>query len=180
MPKKYHALPLLVFFIPLAGYGQSIEHLHVYLGQSSVQVQSEVAKEVQTHYNAKDWLTKTNAKTTYDNGRVSEIMMLKENVTIEKFNKGANYCVHYVMSGDTLSHIMTEYFNLTLEEVRAMLLNAKSKNVGGFYFDYYYKSYCKIYTSKAGTVIEDYQKTIMSELPLKIQEQILVLTKKFD
>jgi hypothetical protein len=180
MSKKYQILLIIIFIVQSICLGQSIEHLHVYLGQSSVQVQSEVAKEVQTHYNAGDWLTKTNSKITYKDGKINEVMMLKENIAIEEFNKGANYCVHYVMSGDTLSHIMTEYFNLTLGEVRALLLNAQSRNVNGYYFDYFYKTYCKVYLSKAGTVIEDCQKTIMSELPIATQEQILMLTKKFD
>ncbi|MBW4889215.1 hypothetical protein KXQ82_05790 [Mucilaginibacter sp. HMF5004] len=180
MSKKFQFLIIIFLITQITCLGQSIEHLQIYIGQTSSEVQNIVAKEVQTHYNARDWLTKTSAKTNYVDGRISEIMMLKENVMIEKFNKGANYCVHYVMSRDTLSHIITEYFNLTLQEVRALLVNAQSTNVHGYYFDRYLKSYCKVYLSGAGTVIEYYQKAIMSALPLAIQEQLQMLNKKFD
>ncbi|MEO6520349.1 MAG: hypothetical protein ABIN91_01620 [Mucilaginibacter sp.] len=178
---KRHCLLLMLFLLSQEiASGQSIERLKVYIGQKATEIQTIVGNEVQTHYNAKDWLTKTRAQIKHANGCVSEVILYKENVLIPEFQKSANYCVHYIIKGDTLSHIATEYLNLNMKEVRSFFSTAHVTRVRDYYFFTSYQNYFFLYLTDKGTIVEDFRKTILAELPPNIQEEIIMLNKKFE
>lgn len=148
----------------------------IYIGQRVDSVQALIAQEVQTHYNAGGWLMKMNAQTIDFKGQVKEVILCKENVLMHRFNKGVNFCIHYIVSNDTLSTMVTHYSNLTFDEVKDLIVSDRTTtNMGGYYFNSDYKAYRRIYTTDNGSILVEYKKTVIGQLPVNVREQLRLI-----
>src|SRR6267378_931520 len=94
---KISLLTLSFLFAVLAASAQQIRSDSVYIGQDAEEIQSLAAREVQTHYNAHGYLMKLYAETRYDKGKISEVILIKENILIRYLQKSINVYIHYIM-----------------------------------------------------------------------------------
>ncbi len=168
---------LVVAGIVLCTFQQSAGQ-SIHFGMSADSVQLLVADEVQGHYDAGQWLTKLRAETREYKGQVVEVLLFKENILMRQFEKGAKFCIHYVMQQGRLAAIITQYENLTLEEVKILIMPGRS-NVGGYYFTSNYQFFSKVYIAANGLVTDEYQPANSRNVPYSIQEQVRALNMKF-
>jgi hypothetical protein len=168
----------LLFFslLPLEGYGQSLYFYSdsIHIGQRADSVLHLVSKEVQERYDNKAYLTRANAETIDYKGTLKEVLLTEQNVLIRNFQKGVNVRIRFVMESDTLSHILTQYLNLTAYEARQLSLSGKV-NMGDYYFDPGYKAYTCFFDGKNGSVIADYRKTLIGQIPITIRLQLRMI-----
>ena len=174
--KQAFTIAVLLILINTTAFGQ--KQSGIYIGQRADSIQTFVAQEVQSHYNAGGYLVKMSAETRYKNRQVSEVMLCKENVLARELQKSIDFCIHYVMGNGYLSHIVTKYSNITLSEAKAMLVFNRT-NIGGYYFSSNFQYYSKVYADSTGIVIDDYRPTVITDLPLSIQEQLKMVSGKF-
>jgi len=168
---------LLTF--PVPAYCQQFYDPQIHIGQPADSVQTIAGKDVQTYYNAGGWLMKLNAQTIDYKGTLKEVIFCKENILIPYFNKGVNVCTHFVMERDTLCRIMTEYKNLSLQEVKYLMVVSRRINMTDYYFDPDWKSYHHVYTGADGFVVDDFRKTRKEQLPLGVLEQLHMIADKW-
>ncbi|MCJ8208074.1 hypothetical protein MUY27_00045 [Mucilaginibacter sp. RS28] len=151
---------------------------HIFIGQQRDSVQALVAAEVQIHYGAGGYLTKVTASTEDYKGKAVAVILCKENVLIEGIEKGLQICTRYVIQNDTVAIIRTQFYNLSLQELIALLRPGRT-NVSGYYFDPGYHIYHKIYIDAAGVTTDDQFATVWERLPIGVAENLRLLLKKW-
>lgn len=160
---------ILIILIILGGkfYAQEI-------GQDALVVKSIIDSYVRSHYLSKGYKqVKMENKTEYYNGKISEVVLYKENVPALDENllgRTFNYLTHYIMKDNLLDYIKTEYMNLSVEELKS-IIDDKNK-IKEFYFTSDYEYYYKIYLGNNGLATQEYRKTKLNELPINIKSII--------
>jgi hypothetical protein len=157
-------------------YGQNL----IYLGQAAEEVQGLIKYQVDVYNQARgyksvamDWDTK------YFNGKISEVILCKDNAPMIDLQRAVNYCTHYKMKNGTLEKIISQYENVSVEELKRTTVQQNSK-VGDFYFTDQYNSIIQVYLAANGLATQEYKTVILSELPKEVQTLVTKLRKEAD
>lgn len=128
--------------------------------------------QVDNYYRAQgDHQIQMSFRNKYYDGHISEAILCKENMISLQFKKTISYCKSYVMSKGVLSKIVTQYKNLSQQELRVWIAQTTIE-MGGLFLTKDYESYSTVYLAPNGLATEEQRKTIISELPVNIQQTI--------
>ena len=117
--------------------------------------------------------SKVNWDVVYKNGDIIEVIQCYYDQFKIELNMITDYCTFYIMEEGKLSHINTQYGNVSLEKLK----NAYKKKYEGFiynglFFEQSFDYYLKIYLSDNNLATVEFRKTILEELPVNIRKTI--------
>jgi hypothetical protein len=144
------------------------------IGQDALTVKSIVEYYVKNYYDSQGYKqVKMRTDTKYYNGKISEVVLYQENVPAldeELLGRTFDYKTRYVMKNNLLNKLITEYNNLSIEELKS-ITDDKNK-IGDLYFTANYTFFNKIYLNANGLATKEYRKTNLDELPINVKSII--------
>lgn len=167
-------LILFLFVCSINVYAQQYYDSDIHLGQRADSVELIVGREVQGQYNSGGWLIKMNAQTIDYKGQVKEVILCKDNLLLGGFEKGTSLCIHFIVANGILSKIITQFNNLSLDEVKQLVRPGKT-NMTDYYFDADYRHYSHVYAAQSGVICAEYRQTIIADLPSGVKEQLKMI-----
>ena len=168
--KKIITLILLIVGIANFSFSQKI-------GDNAEQIKLGVKSEVENYYRAQGYHQVRMAyDVKYFNGKISDVILCKENVPMIDLRKSVDFCTHFIMKSGRLENITTVFSNISLDELEGTMDQTYTK-IGNYYFDDN-ETYFKIYLSQTGNVIKELRSRSVTPLPVKIQNQLLLLENK--
>ena len=147
MNKHISITILLLLFVNICK-SQNIE-----IGQDSQEIKNIIEWSTKNHKRPDSFGNKSNSYWTYDtkyyNGRIVEVIQCYQNQYLIDFRVNADYCKRYIMENGKLSYILTQFENISTDQVKENYTSLYSKSkINDFYFDDNYKNYSKIYLAK--------------------------------
>jgi len=168
--KKIITLILLIAGIAHFSFSQKI-------GDNAEQIKLGAKLEVENYYRAQGYHQVRMAyDVKYFNGKISDVILCKENVPMIDLGKSVDFCTHFIMKNGLLANITTVFSNISLDELKGTMDQTYTK-VANYYFDDN-DTYYKIYLSQTGQVIKELRSRSVTPLPVKIQNQLLLLENK--
>lgn len=151
----------------------------IYFGQSAESVSRVIQMQVEGYYNASGYHSvEMNWDNKYYNGKISEVQLCKDNVYMITAGIIVNFCSSYVMKDGLLAKIITQYDNLSVDELEKATLKLNTK-ISKYYFDEKYENYTIIYLSSNGLATEEYKPVILKDFPAEIQLKIKTLQAEY-
>ena len=104
---------------------------------------------------------------------MSDIYICFEGQYIYDYHIVANFCRHYIISENRVTNVLTQYENLSLDDLKSIYDRLhKSTKIGDYYFNDYYNFYSTIYLSKNNLATVDYRNSKdIARLPINIQKE---------
>ena len=140
------------------------------IGQNAYYVKQLVEYHVNSHNNARGYKqTKMEIKTKHNDGKLAEVILYQENVPAYDralAGRTIDFRTRYVMKDDVLDNITTEYFNLSLEELKS--ITDDNYKVDKYYFTKDFNYYYLIYLNDKRLATQEYRKTDIDLLPKNV------------
>ena len=164
--KKITTLILLVLPIVQFAFAQKI-------GDSAEEVKLGAKLEVENYYKARGYHQVRMAyDVRYFNGKISDVILCKENVPILDLGKAVDFCTHYIMEKGYLTNILTQYSNISIRELEEAL-SRDYKKVDNYYFDSNdTDNYYKTYLSKSGQATKVCLSKVINPIPANVIEKL--------
>ena len=167
------SLCLLVFLTPLHAWCQAI-----YIGQNSEEVKLIINSEIQSYNRAQGYKqVKMDYRTDYTNGQLNDVVICKENVPMIDLRRTGDFCTHYIMNKGRLSHILTQYSNISLEDLEEVMSKGNIR-IGKYYFGDDPENYSIVYLSSSGKATKEFRNVTFNPLPANIQNQLNTARQK--
>ncbi|MCG2609992.1 hypothetical protein LZZ90_00555 [Flavobacterium sp. SM15] len=165
-------LKFVLILSTLTAHSQDIE-----IGQDAEFVKQFVEYSTKNHRKPDHFGNRANSywtcDTKYYNGEITEVYQCYQNQLLYDFGIKANYCKRFIMEKDKLSYVLTQFENVSFNQLKQNYATLHSENkIGDFYFFDSFKHYSKIYLSKNGLATIEMRKTDISKLPKKVQQTI--------
>lgn len=148
------------------------------IGQNAFYVKQLVEYHVNSHNNARGYKqTKMEIKTKHNDGKLAEVILYQENVPAYDralAGRTIDFRTRYVMKDDVLNSIITEYFNLSLEELKS--ITDDNYKADKYYFTKDFNYYYLLYLNDKRLATQEYRKTDIDLLPKDI---LATLEKEF-
>lgn len=146
------------------------------IGEDALTIKMEIEYYVKNYYDSNGYKQiKMRIETKYYNGNISEVILYQENVPAldEKLlGRTFDFKTRYIIKDNLLNCLITEYNNLTIEELKS-IVDDKNK-IENYYFNNNYTNYSKVYLNTNGLATKMYKKTNLNELPLNIKSIIQI------
>jgi hypothetical protein len=169
---KLTAITATILLSISTAFGQTIE-----IGQDAKEVKQIIQWSTQqrtgydSYGNSKGNNVTWDAK--YNNGQITDVIQCYSNQYLIDFRVSANFCKHYVMEYGQLAYVLTQYEDVSTEQLTEFYENNYGEYKSGkFYFSDDYKHYSKIYLANNGYATVEWRKTEPNELPADLKTKI--------
>lgn len=103
-------------------------------------------------------------------GIISHVLQCYDDAYLADFRLVTDFCRYYLIKDNSLSAIITEYDDVTLEKLIEM---DESENViGSYYFSNDYSTHTTYKLSSAGLAVAVYQPTKLDSLPKEVSDEV--------
>lgn len=176
--KKLIVIAVTFFLTILVAIGQKIE-----IGQKSSYIKSLIEYQVSSYNNSQGYhQVNMTTNTKYENGKISDVILCYGNQYIIDFRITADFCIHYIMENDSLAYVLTQYMNISTEELKKIYDRVYSNDKSGeLYISDDYEHYSKIYLASNGYATVEWRKfkpnELSSTLKAKISSRLLEVQK---
>ncbi len=144
-------ITLILFLIasPLLSSSQEIE-----IGQTAQEIQYIVSMGVNYHPNA-SWDKK------YENGKIANIVLCYYDEYLIDVGISSTYCKYFVMENEKLAYIITQYENISVDQLKKYYDRMEDKiRDGDKYYDRDYSHYSTIYLHQNKLATIEWRKSL--------------------
>lgn len=162
---------ILVFtFIQLKS--QSIE-----IGQSAYEIKRLVEWSTKNHNKPDSYgnysSSRANWDVSYNNGQIFEVLQCMKNQYYIDLGMSVDFCKHYIIKNNKLAYILTEYENISIEDLISSYDKFhKNTKVGDFYFDEDFEHFSIIFLANNRHTTVEWKKTDITTLSTSMLNKI--------
>ncbi|MFN5209304.1 MAG: hypothetical protein ACK5D8_07420, partial [Bacteroidota bacterium] len=169
---KITVITATIFLSISTAFGQTIE-----IGQDAKQIKSMIEWSTRDRTGYDSYGNSKGNNVTWDvkysNGQITDVIQCYSNQYLLDFRVSASFCKHYVMEYGQLAYVLTQYEDLSTEQLKEFFDRSYGDyKSGNLYFSDDYEHYSKIYLANNGYATVEWRKTEPDELPSDLKTKI--------
>ena len=159
--KQKFTLTIISLLLSITFFGQEVK-----IGQSAYEILSMIKMGASYRSNS-TW------DVSYKNGQIEDAILCQDNEYMIDIGVYTDYCKHFLMKNERLTHILTQYQNLSVNQLKKYYNQLHDKiKIEDKYYDSDYKNYSIIYLNSNGLATIEWTKTNVNLLPQNIRDKI--------
>ncbi|MBA7533354.1 hypothetical protein ES705_25592 [subsurface metagenome] len=175
--KRYLLLIILGF-----GFGQ-IKSQTIEIGQDANEIKQLIEWSTRQRTGFDSYGNSKGNNVTWDvnyyDGQITEVIQCYSKQYLIDLRLSANFCKYYMMEYGKLAYVLTQYENVSLNNLQSSYENSYGNmKIDDYYFSDDYKHYSKLYLAKNGYATVEWKKTDVNKLPSNIKSEIALNIKK--
>ncbi len=172
---------IIILTVLVLGFGQ-LKSQTIEIGQDAEQIKRLVEWTTKDHNRPDSYGRYSDARASWDvlynNGQITDVIQCYSNQYLIDFRVSANFCKHYIMEYGQLAYVLTQYEDVSNEQLNEFFNSSYGDyKSGNLFFSDDYEHYSKIYLAKNGYATVEWRKTEPNELPSDLKTKIATKLK---